>query len=85
MNDETRDNRIEEVDEDEVYVPAGWAWTGANFWRAALERFHALDHGRTAFLGSHAVWIGSVVALVSMAGVGVALWVTVHRDADERA
>jgi hypothetical protein len=63
---------------------AGWAWNAANFWRGTMERAYAIDHGRTVFLGSFAVWIGSAVTVCSMAAVAVALWVAIRR-ADTRA
>jgi hypothetical protein len=62
----------------------GWAWTAANFWRSAMERHYALDHGRVALFGSFGVWVAAAVTLCSMVAVGVCLWVTVRRGDDAR-
>ena len=62
----------------------GWAWTAANVWRATMERYHAIDQGRTVFLGFFTVWIGSAVTVFAIVAIGVALWVAARRDADAR-
>ena len=61
-------------------LTAGWAWTGANFWRAFWGRVSALDAGEQLDLGNLEFCIvgcGTAIALICLA---ISLYVSARRQ-----
>jgi hypothetical protein len=56
------------------WLTAGWAWTGANFWRGTMERFAAANEGRALFFGEAELWLGPVLTAIAMAATAAALF-----------
>lgn len=61
---------------------AGWAWTGANFWRATLARVEAQKAGTALSIGSSEVPAAIAMTGVAMIGMGVGLWLLLRRGDD---
>lgn len=60
-----------------VLLAAGWAWLGANFWRALADRVTRLAAGDELRLGSVELWFASGCLLVCL--IGLAWSITVAR------
>lgn len=54
---------------------AGWAWFGANFWRAVADRLSRITAGQSLPLGSIELWFAGSCLLISLIGLGWALTV----------
>jgi hypothetical protein len=57
-------------------LAAGWAWTSANFWRGTMERYGAVEQGRSLQFGLGELIVGPVLTVLAMAALAGALWRT---------
>jgi hypothetical protein len=64
-----------------ILFGAGWAWLGANFWRAVADRFTRLAAGQTLRLGSVEIWFAAGCLLVSLIGLTWSIGVAVRNEA----
>lgn len=55
-------------------LAAGWAWTSANFWRGTMERYWAVEQGRSLQFGSGELIAGPILTAMAMAALGASLW-----------
>lgn len=52
-----------------VFLAAGWAWFGANFWRAVADRLTRIASGQTLRLGSVELLFAGGCLLISLVGL----------------
>ena len=52
-----------------VFLAAGWAWFGANFWRAVADRLTRIATGQTLRLGSVELLFAGGCLLISLVGL----------------
>ncbi len=57
-----------------VVLAAGWAWTSANFWRGTMERYWAVDQGRSLQFGPNELVVGPILTGLAIAALGCTLW-----------
>jgi len=57
-----------------VVLAAGWAWTSANFWRGTMERYWAVEQGRSLQFGPNELVVGPVLTGLAVAALAATLW-----------
>jgi hypothetical protein len=66
-----------------MLLAAGWAWFGANFWRAVADRFMRVAAGQTLRLGSLELWFAGGCLLTSLFGLTWCLALALRRNGAE--
>ena len=60
-------------------MTVGWAWAGANFWRATLARQAELRNGGKLDYGATELTLAIATTAVAMACVAIGTWMIVRR------
>lgn len=66
-----------------MLLTAGWAWFGANFWRAVADRVTRIATGQTLRLGSVELWFAGGCLLASLCGLTWCLALALRRNGTE--
>ena len=61
-------------------MTVGWAWAGANFWRAALARSEVLRSGGNLQFGSSEMPAAIAITALAMACMATGIWIIVKSE-----
>jgi branched-subunit amino acid ABC-type transport system permease component len=60
-------------------LTVGWAWAGANFWRASLARSETIASGGKLSFGSIEMTLAIVTTALAMSFVALGIWLIMKR------
>ena len=60
-------------------LTVGWAWAGANFWRASLARSETVASGGKLSFGSTEMTLAVMTTALAMSFVAVGIWLIMNR------
>jgi hypothetical protein len=63
-----------------AFLAAGWAWLGANFWRAVADRVTRMAAAQTLRLGSVEIWFAASCLVVCVIGLAWSLVLASRRN-----